>query len=165
MFMEINDEPTAFGIWGVTALILAIPLRRFVYGLELSRGKDKWESPEKIRSEVVNSPQFVGRFDRDNGLLEATATMVEQDVSSLQTMWMAQPKTLNVTRFRGEILRQDGSPLEYIPVEIKGSQDKWVGSIHNGDRIRVEGKVEEDGILHANNAFNYSTNSWVGERK
>ena len=79
-------------------------------------------------------------------------------------MWMYQAQTLNIIRFRGELLDQNGTPREFIPVEIKGVAKKWIGSIMEGDRVRVEGKVETDGILHAKNAFNYSTNSWVGER-
>ena len=90
--------------------------------------------------------------------------MVALDNLQYQTMWMGQPAHLTVVRFRGEILDQNGSPLEYIPVEIKGESRKWIGNIVDGDRVRVHGKVEEDGILHAKRAFNYSTNSWVGER-
>jgi len=29
----------------------------------------------------------------------------------------------------------------------------------------VEGNFEDDGILHTRRAFNFSTNSWVGERR
>jgi hypothetical protein len=128
-------------------------------------GRGKWDAPEKIRSQVVNSPQFVGRFDREKGLLDSTARMVEPVMPDTQIAWMGQQKNINITRFRGEILDQNGSPLEYISVELKGEQKKWVGSLVDGDRVRVEGKVEDDGILHAKNAFNYSTNSWVGETK
>jgi hypothetical protein len=90
--------------------------------------------------------------------------MVEQDKVQYQTAWMYTAKDLHVIRFRGELLDQTGSPLEYIPVEIKGESRKWVGNIADGDRVRVHGKVEKDGILHAKKAFNYSTNSWIGER-
>jgi hypothetical protein len=157
--------PSPWLLWIILSIIVAIPLRRFIYGKDTSMGKGKWESPEKIRSQVVNTPQFVGRFDRENGLLDSTARMVEPVMPDTQIAWMGQQKNVNITRFRGEILDQNGSPLEYISVELKGDQKKWVGSLVDGDRVRVKGKVEDDGILHAKKAFNYSTNSWVGEVK
>ena len=90
--------------------------------------------------------------------------MIKNDSTTYQRMWMYQPKTLKIIRFRGELLDQNGTPREYVLVEIKGEERKWIGNLAEGDRVRVEGKVEEDGILHATIAFNYSTNSWVGER-
>jgi hypothetical protein len=159
------EFPSPWLLWVILSIIVSIPIRWFIYGKDVSMGKGKWESPEKIRSQVVNTPQFVGRFDREKGLLDSTARMVEPVMSDTQIAWMGQQKNINITRFRGEILDQNGSPLEYISVELKGDQKKWVGSLVDGDRVRVEGKVEDDGILHAKNAFNYSTNSWVGEVK
>ena len=90
--------------------------------------------------------------------------MVEQDKVQFQGTWMNKPKDMTILRFRGELLDQNGSPFEYVPVEIKGEGRKWVGNIADGDRIRVNGKIEDDGILHAESAFNFSTNSWVGQR-
>jgi hypothetical protein len=167
-YIIINSDvefPSPWLLWVILSIIVSIPIRWFIYGKDVSMGKGKWESPEKIRSQVVNTPQFVGRFDREKGLLDSTARMVEPVMSDTQIAWMGQQKNINITRFRGEILDQNGSPLEYISVELKGDQKKWVGSLVDGDRVRVEGKVEDDGILHAKNAFNYSTNSWVGEVK
>lgn len=157
--------PSPWLLWIILSIIVSIPIRRLIYGKDISMGRGKWDAPEKIRSQVVNSPQFVGRFDREKGLLDSTARMVEPVMPDTQIAWMGQQKNINITRFRGEILDQNGSPLEYISVELKGEQKKWVGSLVDGDRVRVEGKVEDDGILHAKNAFNYSTNSWVGETK
>ena len=161
---DIRSSSLPFIMWPIFSIVSVIILRRiFGRGMKKSSG-GPWGSPEQSRDRVVNSPQFVGRYDRRRGLLDSTARMVEQDSTQFQTMWMAQAQTLNILRFRGELLDQNGSPLEYVPVEIKGEDKKWVGSIVDGDRVRVQGKVEEDGILHTKQAFNYSTNSWVGER-
>lgn len=128
-------------------------------------GKSAWGPPEQDRDKVISTPQFVGRFDKKKGLLEITARMVIPDVVNEPT-WVSQTGVdYNVVRLRGELLDQNGSPLEYIPVEIKAKRKDWVGQIVDGDRIRVEGKIEDDGILHAKRAFNYSTNSRVGQRK
>ena len=165
----IANSDIGFGspwlIWGFLSIVAAIFLRKVIDVEGTPEINVEWESPEKIRSDVINSPQFVGRFDRDRGLLDSTARMVQLDVSEFQTMWMGRPKSLRISKFRGELLGQDGSPLEYISVEIKGDVTEWVGTIVDGDRVRVKGKVEKDGILHAKSAFNYSTNSWVGEKK
>ena len=121
-----------------------------------------WGPPEDIRDRVVSTPQFVGRFDRARGLLESTARMVTHDSAPYESM--SRPEQAKVLRLRGELLDQNGSPLEYIPVEIKGQVMKWIGDIVEGDRIRVEGTLS-DGVLHTRSAFNFSTNSWVGERQ
>ena len=149
---SIGSTSIPFYLWGVFSIIFVLILRN-IGSIGLKRRKGPWESPEMIRASVVNSPQFVGRFDKDNGLLESTARMVIPDRISYQTTWMNKPQELSIFRFRGEILDQNGSPLEYIPVEIKGEDRKWVGTIAEGDRVRVEGKIE-DGILHAKRAFN-----------
>jgi hypothetical protein len=162
---DFRNSSLPFIMWPVLSLVSVVILRRIigVGGMKKSGG-GPWGSPEQARDKVLNSPQFVGRFDRNKGLLDSTARMVENDSTTYQRMWMSQAQTLSIIRFRGELLDQNGTPREYIPVEIKGVDRKWIGNIAEGDRIRVEGKVEEDGILHAKIAFNYSTNSWVGER-
>jgi hypothetical protein len=161
---SIGSTSIPYFLWGIFSIIIVLSLRN-LWNKGLKRKTGSWESPEQIREQVINTPQFVGRFDKDRGLLESTARMVEPDRIQYQTAWMSQPKELSIIRFRGEILDQNGSPLEYIPVEIKGENRKWVGNIVDGDRVRVEGKIKKDGILHSKTAFNYSTNSWVGERK
>ncbi|MBD3205674.1 hypothetical protein GF319_04915 [Candidatus Bathyarchaeota archaeon] len=161
---SIGSTSMPYFLWGILSIVITLSLRR-LWSKGLKRETGSWESPEQMRAQVINTPQFVGRFDKDRGLLESTARMVEPDRIQYQTVWMSQPKELSVIRFRGEILDQNGSPLEYIPVEIKGENRKWVGNIVDGDRVRVEGEIEKDGILHSKTAFNYSTNSWVGERR
>ena len=161
---SIGSTSVPFFLWGIFSIIIIIILRKF-WDKGFKRKSGPWESPEQMRAQVINTPQFVGRFNKERGLLESTARMVEPDRIQYQTTWMSKPKELSIIRFRGEILDQNGSPLEYIPVEIKGENRKWVGNIVDGDRVRVEGKIEDDGILHSKTAFNYSTNSWVGERK
>jgi hypothetical protein len=161
---SIGSTPIPYFLWGIFSIIIVLSLRT-LWDKGLKRETGSWESPEQMRAQVINTPQFVGRFDKDRGLLESTARMVEPDRIQYQTTWMSKPKELSIIRFRGEILDQNGSPLEYIPVEIKGENSKWVGNIVDGDRVRVEGKIEKDGILHSKTAFNYSTNSWVGERR
>ena len=153
-----------FILWGVFTVISTISLRRLFNRGEKTGKSDAWGSPEQTRDQVVNTPQFMGRFDRERGLLETTARMTVPDRTNHQAWWMGTPEDITISRFRGEILDQNGSPLDYIPVEIKGKTSKWVGIIADGDRLRVNGKIEDDGILHAKNAFNYSTNSWVGEK-
>jgi hypothetical protein len=161
---SIGSTSVPFFLWGIFSIIIIIIFKKF-WDKRFKRKSTAWESPEQMRAQVINTPQFVGRFDKERGLLESTARMVEPDRIQYQTTWMSKPKELSIIRFRGEILDQNGSPLEYIPVEIKGENWKWVGNIVDGDRVRVEGKIEDDGILHSKTAFNYSTNSWVGERK
>ena len=117
-------------------------------------GKSRW-----------GSPQFKGRFDREKGILEATARMVAPERLSHQAWYHGTPMEFTVYRLRAEILDDMGSPIEYVPIEIRGETNKWVGTLVDGDRIRVEGKFEKDGILHSKNGFNYSTNSYFGEKK
>jgi hypothetical protein len=150
-------------IWLFFTIISAIPLRRLIKSDGKSGQSGAWGSPEQSRDQIVNAPQFVGRFDRARGLLDSTARMVEYDRTYYQGFWMYKAKELTIARFRGELLDQNGTPLEYILVEIKGETNKWTGSLADGDRMRVSGKMKNDGILHAKNAFNYSTNSWFGE--
>jgi hypothetical protein len=163
---SIGNTFLPFGLLGLFTAVIAIGLRRLFTGSG-SGGKkqrDPWGSPEAVRDRVVNSPQFVGRFDREKGLLETTARMVANDSVSYQKWYMGKAATHKIIRFRGELLDQNGSPLEYIPVEIRADDSKWVGNIADGDRLRINGKIEDDGILHSKNAFNYSTNSWVGQK-
>ena len=114
---------------------------------------------------MINSPQFQGKLDREMGLLDATARMVEQDYLTTKGAWSGVVKEFNILRIRAELLDANGTPLEYIPVEIKAVKEKWVGNIVDGDRFRAEGKFEADGILHTETAFNYSTNSIVGKKQ
>ena len=153
--LEFASSQMPFFFWVFSSISLII-----VLNLLFNRGGKKetgvpWGAPEEIRDHVVNTPQFVGRFDKGKGMLESTARMVSLDVT---------PIGQKVISLRGELLDQHDSPLEYIPVEIKGDGMKWVGNIVDGDRIRVQGKLD-DGVLQAKNAFNFSTNSWVGERR
>jgi hypothetical protein len=105
----------------------------------------------------------VGRFDRAKGLLEATARMVAIDSVRQPSYWSQNGVDYQLISLRGELLDQDGNTLEYIQVEIRAKRKDWIGTINGGDRIRVEGKVGSDGILHAEWAFNFSTNSRVGK--
>ena len=157
-FPDIGASSIPFFIWGFFIIALPLAIRRlYNRGIPVRR-KSPWGSPEETRDRVVSAPQFVGRYDRGKGLLETTARLVEKDQ-------VYDPKDFTLIRFRGEILDQNGAVLEQVPVEIRGEASKWIGSIVDGDRVRVEGKVKEDGILHAEKAFNYSTNSWVGEKR
>lgn len=160
----LGSSSLPFILWGVFTVICAITLRKLTSRGKKIGGGGEWGSPQQIRDKVVNTPQFVGRFDREKGLLETTVRMSVPDRTTHQAWFMGQPDDITIYRFRGELLDQNGSPLDYIPVEIKGKTNKWVGVIADGDRLRVSGKVEDDGVLHAKNAFNYSTNSWVGEK-
>jgi len=85
-----------------------------------------WDSPSLIRNKVINTPQFQGRFDREMGLLDATARMVEQDYLTTKGAWSGVVKEYNIIRIRAEILDANGTPLEYIPVEVKAEKPKWV---------------------------------------
>lgn len=158
-------EYTPFVVWGLGMLLTAIPLRRFINSRIRIQRRSIWEHPEQIRDKAINTPQFVGRVDRERGLLESTARMAAHELVN-RGHWFS-PSGVNYTvyNFRAEILDQDGTPREYIPVIIEAEASKFVGHIVDGDRVRVEGKFEKDGILHASSAYNYSTNSWVGRRK
>jgi hypothetical protein len=160
----IANSSIPFILWGGFTIIIAFFLRGLFNRAINTGSNDAWGSPEAVRNNIVNTPQFVGRFDRTKGLLETTARMVTYDKTSYQKWYMGKPADLTLYVFRGELLDQNGSPLDYIPVEIKGDSSKWVGTIADGDRLRVNGKIEDDGILHTKKAFNFSTNSWVGEK-
>ena len=153
----------------VIIVLLAIYLfatRRFIFKKEAFQTYHPgWDSPSLIRNKVINTPQFQGRLDREMGLLDATARMVEQDYLTTKGAWSGVVKEYNIIRIRAELLDENGTPLEYIPVEIKAVKPKWVGNMVDGDRFRAEGKFEPDGILHAETAFNYSTNSLVGKKQ
>jgi hypothetical protein len=159
----IGGSIAPFIFWGVFTIIIAVSIRRLISGRENTIGNGSWGSPEQERANVINNPQFVGRLDREKGLLETTARMVIPDNVNQPSYWSQSGVDYTVFRLRGELLDQNGSPLEYIPVEIRAKEKDWVGNIVDGDRIRVEGKFESDGILHAERAFNFSTNSWVGK--
>lgn len=154
-----------FFIWLISSVIISTVVRRFIDTSVQMDGKGLWEPPQSIRDRIVMAPQFVGRLDRKHGLLETTARMVEQDSIAQPTYWSQDGEDYNLLRLRGEILDQHGSPIEQVPVEISAKRKDWVGTIKEGDRIRVEGSFKKDGILHANKAFNFSTNSVVGSRK
>ncbi len=167
MNSEFASSSLPFFFWGISSVFLAIALN-FLFNRgdkkrEHSGPVSPWGPPEDIRDRVISTPQFVGRFDRARGLLESTARMVTHDSAPYESM--SRPEQARILRLRGELLDQNGSPLEFIPVEIIGQAVKWIGDIVEGDRIRVEGKLESDGILHTRSAFNFSTNSWVGERQ
>ena len=157
-------ENTPWIYWGISTVVVAVLSRKILNSLFTSQRSSAWNSPEQIRHQVISSPQFVGRLDKKKGLLESTARMVTNDMVNMPSFWSQNGEDYNLISLRGELLDQQGSPLEYIPVEIRAKRKDWVGTIVDGDRIRVEGKMESDGILHAEWAFNYSTNSKVGKR-
>ena len=162
--MEINDEPTAYQIWGICALILMIPVRKVVINTIKIRETSGWERPQEIRDRIFSNQQFVGRLDRERGLLESQVVDIEYDEVN-QPHWTQQSGiNYKIIRLRGQILDHQGMIRDTIPVEIRAKKEDWVGSIRDGDRVRVEGKFE-DGILHADRVFNYSSNSIVGNRK
>jgi hypothetical protein len=161
----IGNSIIPFFLWGFFAIVITISLNGLITRVG-KRGKPgTWEPPEQIRDKVVTAAQFVGRLDRGSGLLESTARMVDNDFTTKGNWFRPGEVNYAVLRFRAELLDRDGIPLENVPVEITAERSKWIGNIVEGDRVRVEGKFESDGILHAKNAFNYSTNSWVGERR
>jgi len=164
-FEAFTQGNTPLYFFAISSILLFVLLN-----LQFNRGAKKekyvvssWGPPEDIRDRVISTPQFVGRFDRSRGLLEATARGIQSDSAAYESM--SRPDQAKIIRLRGELLDQNGSPLEYVQVEIKGQNVDWVGNIAEGDRIRVEGNFEDDGILHTRRAFNFSTNSWVGERR
>jgi hypothetical protein len=159
---NIASSSIPFFLWGLFTVISALSLRSlFSGGVKIGR-RSAWGPPEQDRDRVISTPQFVGRLDRKRGLLESTARMVMGDLVTQSSFWNSQGTDYTVIRLRGELLDQNGSPLEYIPVEIRAKRQDFIGVIVDGDRIRVEGKIESDGIFHTDRAFNYSTNSWVG---
>ena len=164
-FEDFTQGDTPLYFFAISSILIFV-----VLNLQFNRGAKKekhtvssWGPPEDIRDRVISTPQFVGRFDRSRGLLEATARGIQSDSAEYESM--SRPDQAKIIRLRGELLDQNGSPLEYVQVEIKGQNVDWVGNIAEGDRIRVEGNFEDDGILHTRRAFNFSTNSWVGERR
>ena len=70
----------------VISTIIIFVLLNLRFNRSARRGKGEsstkisaWGPPEDIRDRVVTTPQFVGRFDRARGLLEATARMIQLD--------------------------------------------------------------------------------------
>lgn len=164
-YSAIGNSSIPFFLWGFFTIVITISLNWLINRDGNKRKHGAWEPPEQIRDRVVTSAQFVGRLDRERGLLESTARMIDNDYTSKGNWFRPGEVNYTVCRFRAELLDRDGVPLENIPVEIIAERSKWIGNIVEGDRVRVEGKFGSDGILNAKNAFNYSTNSWVGERR
>jgi len=165
-FRFSNSLPPMWLVIIVLFVIYIFATRRFISEKgAFQKYHPGWNSPTLIRNQVINYPQFQGKLDREMGLLDATARMVEQDYLTTKGAWSGVVKEFNILRIRAELLDANGTPLEYIPVEIKAVKEKWVGNIVDGDRFRAEGKFEADGILHAETAFNYSTNSIVGKKQ
>lgn len=164
-FIGINHEPSSFSIWGLCTLILAIPIRRVVCNTIKIEKQSDWERPQKIRDRVFNNPNFVGRLDREKGLLESKVSNIEFDEINQPHWSNTNGISFRIIRLRGVILDHQGVQRDSIPVEIRAKKDDWVGTILDGDRVRVEGKFKDDGILHADTAFNYSSNSIVGNGK
>ena len=65
-----------FVMWGVLTISFIYYGRTLVIRKPSFQRKDGWEPPAQIRDSVINQPQFVGRLDREKGLLETTARMV-----------------------------------------------------------------------------------------
>jgi hypothetical protein len=153
----LSEETLAIGLFFISLIITRLAIFRGPVKPDITKYT-------KSRDKVVNLPQFRGSVDREKGVVEATARNVVWDRTS-DIGWGGAQKEYNVLGIRAEILDVNGTPVEYIPLEIKGESRKWVGNLVEGDRFRVEGKFEKDGILHSKFIFNYSTNSIVGEKK
>jgi hypothetical protein len=101
--------------------------------------------------------------DLPGGFLEATARNVKPpDTRAFGKGFNA--KMHRVQRFRAELTDSQGNITQYVTVEVECEEEKWVGEIADGDKVRVQGKVGEDGILHAERALNLTTNSIVGKK-
>jgi hypothetical protein len=154
-----------FVMWAVLTLAFIYSGRTLIIRKPSFQRKDGWKPPAQIRDSVINKPQFVGRLDREKGLLETTARMVTNDGVLQKSYFNQNGVEYTIIRFRGELLDKNGSPLYFVPVYIGAKNSDWIGEILGGDRVRVEGKFERDGILHSDMAFNFSTNSHVGNQK
>lgn len=174
MFLGISLPPgeavpsyIIFALLGFFWIVsLAASKRLFLGGAgkKLHSGEGDWLPVAKIRDYVVKAPQFLGRIDRKRGLLEATARKPEYDDVSYEQAWSGVSKEYRILRLRAELLDDQGNIKDYIPVEIRADKKKWIGNLDAGDRFRVKGEFRDDGILHAKAAFNFSTNSMVGEK-
>ncbi len=101
--------------------------------------------------------------DLPGGFLEATARNVKPpDTRAFGKGFNA--KMHRVQRFRAELTDSQGNITQYVTVEVECEEEKWVGEIADGDKVRVQGKVEKDGILHADRDLNLTTNSIVGKK-
>jgi len=162
-------ETVAYIIWIVFTIVTFYFSKRFLpigfwqYGSKGNNSDGKWLPVKKAREKVVNTPRFMGRVDRQMGIVEATARGVEKDKFQKLNKFLMRDIAYNVIRLRAEVLHSEGN-TEYISVEIVGKSSKWAGNIMDGDRFRVKGKFKHDGILRSNYAFNYSMNSYVGVR-
>ena len=101
--------------------------------------------------------------DLQGGLLEATARNVAYPDKRVSGKGFS-ARYHRVQRFRAELTDAQGNITRYVPVEVECEEDKWVGEISDGDKVRLQGKFGKDGILHAESAFNLTTNSIVGKR-
>jgi hypothetical protein len=104
-------------------------------------------------------------FDPRTGILEATARNVSPYPDSKMSggaFWKA--KMNRVVRFRAELTDTQGNITQYVPVEIECDENKWIGQISEGDKVRVQGNYGTDGILHAERAIDLTTKSVVGKK-
>jgi hypothetical protein len=101
--------------------------------------------------------------DLQSGFLEATARNVANPDKRVSGQGFS-ARYHRVQRFRAELTDKQGNITRYVPVEVECEEDKWVGEISDGDKVRMQGKFGKDGILHAEKALNLTTNSIVGKR-
>jgi hypothetical protein len=127
----------------------------------LRRGNES-ELQEFPRDEIISLPIFPGSVDREKGIVQGTARNVTNENLSHPTAKAQEVNIINIVRIRVELLDDEGNHVDYIPVEIKGASTEWVGTVEDGDRIRVQGGFLPDGILHSSKGFNYTTNSYFG---
>jgi hypothetical protein len=85
---------------------------------------------------------------------------VEGQVRGLQTRTepLNQNHTLTVLAFRVERYDESGDLAQLVPVEMRGYEFR--GSLHDGDWVRVHGKIS-DGTMRSNRVDNRTTGATV----
>ena len=168
-FGILLDQVTGLPLGDIEAIII-LPIflaisyfaqKRFPNVFKTTRKNNK---SELTRKQIIDLPIFPGSVDRRKGIIQATARNVTTDsISNPEALKHKKGGIISIIRLRAELLDDVGNHIDYISVEIKGESIKWVGTVIDGDRIRVQGKFGKDGVLHSHVGFNYSTNSYFGE--
>jgi hypothetical protein len=122
--------------------------------------------PKQKQIEPIASPDRAGGvWDPKRGFLETTVRDVKQDSTLRKSYFDPNGTWVNTLRFRAELIDKDGNIKQYVQVEIECRRDQWVGSLSDGDKVRIErGRLGRDGILHSQRGRNLTTNSIFGKK-
>jgi hypothetical protein len=108
----------------------------------------------------ATAPAARRRASMPRAVVAPTSGQVEGQVRGLQTRTepLNQNHTLTVLAFRVERYDESGDLAQLVPVEMRGYEFR--GSLHDGDWVRVHGKIS-DGTMRSNRVDNRTTGATV----